>query len=1055
MSILFKSTVLIAIIVIIWAPILAQYQVPADFSQNKYSTLIEQPEFDHLILGEGVSHLTVNAIIRDRQGFMWFATTDGAYRYDGYNYKIFKHNPRDSTSLAGNDVSTIFQDSHDDLWFGTTKGLCRLDSETGKFQQFIPNPNYSSSLLGEEVYDIYEDNGGNLWVGTWGGLNLLNRQDGTFRHFRQGSGPSEGLPDNRVMDINQDQYGTLWIATLDGLCAMVQDANGNMSYKHYRDISGDQTSLYGNSVYWVHADNKGGLWVGTHSGFCRINRPPPTRKESSLDEVTFSRILPLSYGNNDEIMWKIDEDQFGNFWLSSWGKGFIIYNPQTALLKRFQHHSAKPKSLSDNTVNSLYIDAKGVGGAIWIGTLHGIDVFFPKKRKFAHYRHDPDDPESISNNHVHSIFEDSHGDLWIGTMEGLNRLKKGEKGFQHYFRDPANAHSLSANLVMSIYEDRQENLWFGTYEGLNYFDRTTERFLKDKNLIRIDDRILRVFAFYEDVEGNFWLGTRHGLIRYNSNSQTVKKYDQDLKKPNALPGSEVRSLLFDQRGVFWIGTTGGLAIFNKGSEDFYVFSHLPGNPHGLSNPTIWKIYEDSRGDLWFGTNGGLNKLVRAHSTDPSDWHFEHFTEEDGLPANHVSGILEDDSGYLWLSTTRGLSRFDPKKTMFKNYDSNDGLQSNDFTNAGYFKTSDGKLLFGGINGLNVFDPDSIIENKHIPPVVFTDFRIFDKPVNLNSDINSVDEIKLSYRENFFSFEFAALDFTLPNRNSYAYRMQGFDSDWIYSGSRRYASYTNLDPGEYVFRVKGSNSDGVWNEDGISLKVIITPPFWATWWFRLFAIIMLAGTLYMIYRFRLNSILQVERTRTRIARDLHDDVSATLSGISWFAHAAQSEKNVDQESKEFNRKIIDSATDAQEKIRDIIWAIQPEHDKWDQLFAHCQRYAADLLESNGIKPLTEVKPPEGSKKVDMNVRQNFWLLFKEIITNAIKHSKCKKVKIRLISRGRTIYLEISDDGIGFDAKHESSGNGLINIRARAADLNAECRLHSKIGKGTRWEIELKV
>jgi signal transduction histidine kinase len=547
---------------------------------------------------------------------------------------------------------------------------------------------------------------------------------------------------------------------------------------------------------------------------------------------------------------------------------------------------------------------------------------------------------------------------------------------------------------------------------------------------------------------------RNHVIRYKNPSEEIRLLDL-----------YVMDLHEDRNKNFWIGTSrAGLFKLNRKNGAVLQWLHQPEKPNSISSNAVTDILEisdpqnHSKYYLLLGTEGGgLNWF------DPETGISRAFTVSDGLSDNTISSIVMDNIGFVWISTGKGLTRFDPKNKTFQNYDQRDGLPFSEFNPWAGMKSRTGKLYFGTPQGIIFFDPKELSadESDNPLPVVFTGLEVFNKLVTvgnnspLSRSIVDAETISLSHRDFIFSLKFAMLDFKKPEQNLYAYKMEGLHGEWIDLGNRARVDFTGLAPGEYVLRVKAANSKGIWNHEGATLKVFITPPFWQTWWFRLLVLAALLGLLYTFYRMRLERLLEVERTRTGIARDLHDEVSATLSGISWFAKAARSEEEAGKNRRNFMDNIIDSASDAQEKIKDIIWAIQPEHDKWEQLFAHCQRYAADLLESNGIKPEMEFQPPEGSKEVDMKTRQNFWLLFKEILVNAVKHSKCNIAKINMIAEGRAIHLEIIDDGIGFDTTQESKGNGLANIRSRAETLGAECRLFSEPGKGTSWKIRLQI
>lgn len=535
----------------------------------------------------------------------------------------------------------------------------------------------------------------------------------------------------------------------------------------------------------------------------------------------------------------------------------------------YKHDPSIPWSLSDNTILSIYEDQSRL---LWVGTFSGgLNQSSRAKEHFTHYQHDPNNLESLGDNRVFSIYEDPRETrkiFWLGTQGGLCRMNlEGKETFVNYKHDPNDPRSIIDNRIRSVYQDRLGVLWIGTYGGLSRMNghelnrAAFTHYQHDPN----DDSSLshnRVWSIHEspnEAGKVLWIGTFDGLNRFDRATKTFMHYKHDPNNPRSLSDNYIRTIYEDRSGVLWLGTLGGLNRFDRATKTFTHYKHDPNNPGSLSDNRVRSIHEDSNhgGMLWIGTSGGLNQFDRTTGI------FKPYREKDGLPNDTVYGILEDDRGYLWLSTNEGLAKFNPENETFRNYDVNDGLQSNEFNGGAYFKSRNGEFFFGGASGLNVFHPDSLKDNPHIPPIVITDFKIFNKALRpgmarrfgkpLQSHITETEEIVLSYKENVFSFEFAALDFTFPQKNNYAYKMENFDEDWIYSETRRFAMYTNLDPGEYVFRVKGSNNDGLWNEKGAAIKITITPPFWQTWWFRIVAGASVLALAFGWYRSRIKNI----------------------------------------------------------------------------------------------------------------------------------------------------------------------------------------------------------
>ncbi|RMH60783.1 MAG: hypothetical protein D6677_13090 [Calditrichaeota bacterium] len=436
--------------------------------------------------------------------------------------------------------------------------------------------------------------------------------------------------------------------------------------------------------------------------------------------------------------------------------------------------------------------------------------------------------------------------------------------------------------------------------------------------------------------------------------------------------------------------------------------------------------------------------------------------KDGLPDNMIYAALEDEQGNIWISTNRGIVRLNPADRSIRLFDVRDGLLNMEYNVSAFFRGRNGQLFFGGNNGLDVVYPDRLTGNPIPPPVALTGFRLFNKPVKpgpdgpLRKTIDHADAIQLRYDQRVFSFEFAALDFTAPEKNRYAYLLEGFDETWIDAGNQRMATYTNLDPGAYIFRVKAANNSGLWNEQGASIRVTIQPPFWMSWWFRLIVLGIIGGLVYLFYRMRLERALAVERTRTRIARDLHDDLSANLSSITYFIEAIRgdSKKKMSDQAQKFLNLISESAMESQEKIQDIIWAINTGNDSWEQLLVKMRRYASDMLDSRGMDYTLEIPGQITAPPLSMEQRRNFWLIYKEVITNITRHAQARHAHISLTVAGKSIRLTIQDDGIGFDPQLASQRNGLKNIKTRIKEMGGDYEVNAAPGEGTRWRIGLK-
>jgi two-component system sensor histidine kinase ChiS len=820
--------------------------------------------FQHLGSEQGLPQNSVRCIVQDRLGYVWFGTEDGLARFDGYSFLVFRHDPQDSTTLANSYISKLYEDRSGTLWVGTNGGgLNRFDRASGKFTHYKNNPNDSTSLSDNNIRSMLEDSVGDFWVGTRGGLNRFNRSTGTATRYMHSPNVASSLRSNTVRVIVEDSFGILWVGS-DGGLSRFDRATGQ--FTHYQRDSTNPQSLGNNIVLSIieerdqteyYNGKKGGaLWVGTWGGgLHRFNRARGTftqYRHNAADSSTIS----------NDIVWSLLEDHHmgrfsgGRLWAGTWGGGLNYVDRTTGQFTRFQPNPAEAKSLSNNLVLSLLEDR---AGEIWVGTGNGgVNRFDPKTEAFLSYQNKFDNPKSLGNNVVRSLLEDHTGAVWVGTSNGLYRLDKATGNFTAFHHDPTQKGSISDNIIWCLLEDRAGNIWAGTeVGGLNRFDRATGKFTHyshseaDKTSLNNND----VRAIMEDHLGMIWVGTLwSGLDCFNPATGTFQHFKHDPNDKTSLSNNTIRALLEDRSGTVWAGTgTVGLNRYNRTTGKFTRFVHNPSVSTSLSNNIVRCLLEDRRGTLWVGTHGGLNRFDAATGT------FTVFTEQDGLPNNVIYGILDDEQGNLWLSTNKGLCRFNPKRRTVTNFDKRDGLQDNEFNGGAYSRGRGGRMYFGGINGFNEFRPATITTDTVPPPILLTMFRKFNRPASLDSAVEVKKVITLPYNENSIGFEFVAMSFRNAERNLYSYKLDGFDKDWSIAGTERKATYTNLEPGEYVFRVRGSNSDQLWNMSGATVQIRILPPWWRTWW--AYSLYTLGG----VALFTLLSIL-VQRRRIRHLRE---------------------------------------------------------------------------------------------------------------------------------------------------------------------------------------------
>lgn len=823
-------------------------------------------KFKHITQDQGLSQNSVFCILQDSKGFMWFGTQDGLNKYDGYNFKVYRPDPENPFSLSENNITALCEDRDGNLWIGTISGgLNKFDREKETFIHYRNIPGDLTSLAIDFISVICEDRLGNLWIGTpGGGLDKFNPGTGAFVHYRYREDDPGSLSSNVINTLCKDSAGLLWVGTGNNGLNEFDPRTGTS--KHYRADPADPHKLNSDTITSLCEDHDHKLWVGTNNGLHRLDRQTGTftRFISDPDE-------PFSLSHNNIL--SLYEDHSGVLWVGTI-EGLNRLDREKAQFIRYRYDANDPTALSHDTILSIYENRSGI---LWVGTSGGgLNKFDRQGNAFVTYRADPDKPDSISHDFVYSFYEDLDGILWIGAFGGgLNRMDPKTGKTTVYRNIPNVPGSLSTDYIFCVLVDRGGIVWIGTQgAGLDRWVPGTGTFIHYRNIPQdhtsLSNNTVRVL--YDDRDGVLWLGTFGGglnrLDRETGKFSTLRNIPGD---PTSLGDNNIRSLYEDRQGTLWIGTNNsGLNKFDRQTEKFTRYTRGLNDPTSLANNIIGVIYEDRAGNLWIGTlGGGLNLMDRDTGT------FTHFREKHGLPNDVVYGILEDDHGFLWLSTNMGISRFDPRARTFKNYNVRDGLQSNEFNGGAFYKGRDGRMYFGGVKGFNAFYPHQITDNPHVPAIVLTDFLVFNRPAAvgpgapLQMQISEAREIKLSYKENAFSFEFVALDFTIPEKNRYAYRLEGFDIDWVYTTSdKRFAAYTNLSPGEYIFRVKGSNNDGVWNEAGTSIKIIIKPPVWRTWWFQLLVALAVLGMGAGVYRYRMKGLSQKTRLQTELqtARD---------------------------------------------------------------------------------------------------------------------------------------------------------------------------------------------
>ncbi|MCP3963861.1 MAG: GGDEF domain-containing protein [bacterium] len=1015
--------------------------------------------FDHITVEEGLTQNTVTCILQDRIGFMWFGTQDGLNRFDGNSFVAFRHDPAYPATLPNDYVQALEEDLSGDIWVGTRGGgLSRWNRASDSFTHFQHNPDDPTSLSSNLVSTLFQDSDGTLWVGTdRSGLNRLDPGSGRFERFRHEPSVSSSLSDDQVRAVLRDRDGHVWVATLKGANRLGSPELGNRSdgFERYLHDPGHPASLGHDSILSMLEDRSGNLWFAHYGGLDRL--APGT---DSFDHFTHKPATgaSLSPGRVRTLY----QDVSDRLWIGTDG-GVDLWLGDAQAFAHYRHSSEDSSSLSDDRVVSIFQDR---GGVLWVGTQRGVNKWNPRTWTFSPYKGDPSRPSQLASSDVLSISQDSQGRLWIGhASHGLDRLDRATGSIRHFRHDPADPASLSGNRVTALHHDRRGVLWAGTLgNGLNRLDPGDESFIRYSHDPSRPDSLGAngVMAIFEDSRETLWIGTfGGGLNRLDRASGRFERFLHEAEQENSLSNDRVTAFAEDRRGNLWLGTfEGGLNRFDPDTKNFLRLRNDPAQASSLSSDMVFSLLSDSAGDLWVGTQIGLNRLLEIDEGGQA--HFEHFLERDGLPNDVIYGIHPDAEGYLWLSTNSGLSRLDPGRRSFKNYNVSHGLQSNEFHMNAHFRSPGGELFFGGTGGFNAFFPDRLESNTAVPPVVLTSFSKLNKPVALGRPIFDLSDVSLSHRDSIVSFEFAALDYTAPRHNLYRYRLEGFNDSWIDLGNHRRVSFTNLDPGSYVLRVQGSNNDGVWNEDGLSIAIDVAPPPWKTWWaitlYTLSAAAAVWGFVSSQHRKveleraiaqrervqvkererliaeREKLIVELEEKNSELERfnyTVSHDLKSPLVTIKGFLGLLRKDiASGDGERVEHDIRRIGTAADRMSRLLDELLELSrvgrkinpPEEIALDELAAEAVEMVAGLVtERKGQIEIAEDLPTV------VGDRGRLLEVFQNLLANAVTYvdeSVRPRVEVGVRRNGADQIFFVRDNGIGIDPRYHEKVFGLF-------------------------------
>ena len=971
-------------------------------------------QFQHFSVEQGLSNNQVSAFIQDKNGFIWIATQDGLNRFDGYKVDIYRNERGNKNSLPSNRVRCLFTDSRGTVWIGTSNGLTYYDDHTNSFRSFFQDPNNINSLPSNVITVINEDANGILWIGTISGLCSFDIKNKQFQRFLHGD-HSNSMSSNFINDIEFGPERTMWIATSNGLNRLDISA---MRFTSFFNGPGDSTTLSGNSLGKMAIDKDGNLWTFAFGQLTLDCFNTGTNRTKHYRNFIGNQ----SHVPNNALR-DIYIDRSGRLWLGINAAGLNLFLPDKNIFHKYEADILDPTKLQSSVVIGIFQDQSGM---LWLATLTGIERFNPDESKFILYR-----PQSIAsprfaNKSVRAIAEDFSHRLWIGSPSGVSILDRNTGIYTSYQWEQKVTNSLNDNDVLSFCRDKRGNMWVGTVLGLKLFDSFNNTF---RDIYSKRDTLRGASFIYSlvcDRNGDLLIGGAAGLAIYDSESDSV----------HPLLNEAIHVIFEDNRGILWIGTlTKGLIKFNRQTGEMERFANIVDDTSSLAANYILSITQDHKGEIWIGTASGLCRF------DSITRKFITFSEKNGLPNVHVAQLLVDDKDRIWMSTNKGISMLNESRLAFTNYDPGDGLQGWEFIDQAAFKTHDGYFCYGGKNGFNMFHPDSIRKNDFIPPLILKQVMIFDQLLKIDSSYSDLKSLRLSYKQNFFSFEFAALNYNHPEKNQYKYQLIGFDEKMVDLGTNRIISYTNVPPDNYTLKVIASNNDGVWNETGFELRIIITPPFWATWWFKTIVVLVFIGAIFLFFKLRENRIKKEQVRQTTINKQIAEIrmfalrgqmnphfIFNSLNSIQHFITIREKEEALNYLSKfsKLIRKILENSRENTVSIGNefqlLELYIQLEQLRFSNKFEYHISIDERIDKENTEIPPLLIQPyienailhglvnKNGKGDLWLSLERNNGLLICKIEDNGIGRAKAQELEQGKISRHKSLGIKVTEERI---------------------------------------------
>jgi len=991
--------------------------------------------FQSFSIEQGMASAEIYTILQDRTGFLWIGTTNGLHRFDGYAFTVFRNVPFDTASLSANFIFHMCEGTEGVLWVSAAgQGICRIDPVSGAVRRFAAVTGDSASLSANDMTRVHADRNGTVWCGSLNGtVDRIDERSGTVRRLSYGETGNAA-----VRAFAEGENGSMFVLTTKRLMSVSRD--GAVSFVPGLPSTGPESGYSS-----LRRDVSGRLWLGAGGRLWRRERDGETfRPVPFLSERRAVGVTSVS---------DITEERPGVLWIAT-NDGVFRYDETTRTTLDLHALPGYPKEFVHISSRTVTIDRTGV---VWIGYgVYGMVSVHPLNAGITTLREHPDPRRGLPHRYIRGLAEDPAGRLWIGTFGGLARYDPRNGAFRRYtglLKDPSG----KPVSQFSALAYRDGVLWIGTgLNGLYTMDlgsgRTVHRLGTGSAVGDPADNTVHDIAF--DRFDRAWVGTREGGVAVLSgDGRFLKRYAMGTA-PVPLPHNNVRSVLHDRYGNIWIGTFAGVVMLHPDERSFTRHTTDENDPRSLSNARVLALLEDRRGTVWVATSGGLNRFDRAEGT------FRHYGVWNGFINDIIVGLAEDRRGDLWVSTYGGLASIDSTGAVRQTLFGADGLQNDLFNTGATLALRSGSIAFGGAYGLSIVDPAAVQGGTAAPPVVVQAFLRSDVPSARAVSSGEPAHIVLEPGDPFVRFEFAVMDFRFPRGNTYAYRLDGLETDWTVTSTRRNVTYANLSEGNYRFQVRSAGRDGVWNEHAAAVELTVVPPLMQRWWFRPLVLLLVVAAAAGITVLRVRHRLALERLRTSIAADLHDEIGsvlariANLADIMTMAGKKGPARGVRRRTPSADpRTIADLSRGLMEKMSDVVWSVDPRNDDLDRLAARLREHLFELGEAHGLTVTWEVDGRTAGRTVDPKTSRATLLVMKEAVANVLRHAEASAVAVRLDVTDRRIAFSLRDDGRGFAERGLSRVNGLYNMRLRAASCGGTCEVRSVPGEGTEVFLQL--